>query len=30
MRLNFTNSNEVEILQGIKRLAGLITGAGQD
>jgi len=30
MRLNFTNSNEPEILQGIERLAGLITGVGRD
>ncbi len=30
MRLNFTNSGEAEILQGIERLTGLITGVGQD
>ena len=30
MRLNFTNSNEAEILQGIERLTGLITGVGKD
>jgi len=28
MRLNFTNSSEADILQGIERLAGLITGFG--
>jgi DNA-binding transcriptional MocR family regulator len=30
MRLDFTNSNEAEILQGLERLAELITGVGQD
>ena len=26
MRLNFTNSSETDIVQGIERLTGLITG----